>query len=290
LGGSRQFLNDDKVRSRNSRAILGQSLLDFLDVDMDKFIKSFAQLSEQLSELHELPVGQDIPHFEVELHKFGQEHIFFQFVRLDWLERLDAYKRQNENWRELLRPKEFSQIPQRVITLQNQVRRLIEGALDIALRKTRENFTTLSRVKSYYNGTESGKFDFGQITTEFSCQAGLFGDVLVPRKLEDILSYLLREFIKREQHFKTCLHCGKYFVPDHGNAEYCNRVVANSKKTCRDIGATKNYREKMRLTIIGRRVMISERSLLDIFSFFCRLLIKNIGWRYCHVKESKKFR
>jgi len=217
-------------RAKNASFALGQSLLDFLDVDMDKYMKPFAQMGERL----------DLSFFEQELQKLSREHIYFQFVRLDWL---DRQKKEGEVF---LSSKELSRFPMRVISLQSQLRRLIAGALNTS-HKIQRNRSTLSYVKFYYEEPEPGaKFSFGPITTEFSCANGMFGDVLVPRALEDILNYLLREFIKSNCYYKTCLHCGKYFVPDHGNAEYCTRPVADSNKTCRDIGATKNYRDRLR--------------------------------------------
>ena len=213
-------------RAKNASFALGQSLLDFLDVDMDKFMKPFAQMGER----------PDMSFFEQELQKLAREHIYFQFVRLDWLDRLDAHRQEKEEWEALLSSKELSRFPIRVITLQNQVKRLIAGALNIS-HKVQRNHTMLLCVKEYYY--EPGeKFSFGTIATEFSCAGGIYGDVLVARKLEDIPSYLLREFIKQNCCYKTCLHCGKYFAPDHGNAEYCVRPVADSEKTCRDIGAS----------------------------------------------------
>jgi len=221
-------------RAKNASFALGQSLLDFLDVDMDKFIKPFTQMGERL----------DVSFFEQELQKLAREHIYFQFVRLDWLDR------QKKEGEEFLQSKELTRFPMRVIVLQNQVKRLIDEALEITtVRKQslRENATALARVKRYYESPALGpRFSFGWIETEFSCAMGMYGDVLIARKLEDIPSFLLREFIKANCYYKMCLHCGEFFVPDHGNAEYCVRLVADSNKTCRDIGATKNYREKMR--------------------------------------------
>ena len=46
--------------------------------------------------------------------------------------------------------------------------------------------------------------------------------------------------------FKSCKHCGRFFVAEHGNADYCERPVADSEKTCRDIGSLRAYREKQR--------------------------------------------
>ena len=221
-------------RIKNASFALGQSLLDFLDVDMDKYMKPFAQMGERL----------DVSFFEQELQRLAREHIYFQFVRLDWL---DRQKKEGEGF---LSSKELSRFPMRVITLQNQVKRLIDEALEITTMRPqdlRENATALARVKRYYESPELGpRFSFGQIETEFSCAMGMYGDVLVARKLEDIPSFLLREFIKANCYYKMCLYCGKYFVPDHGNAEYCVRPVADSEKTCRDIGATKNYRDRLR--------------------------------------------
>jgi len=221
-------------RTKNASFTLGQSLLDFLDVDVDKFIKPFMKMGERL----------DVSFFEQELQKLARKHIYFQFVRLDLL---DRQKKEGDG---VLSSKELSRFPMRVIALQNQVKRMIDEALEITTMKPqdlRKNVTALARVKRYYESPQLGPcFSFGRIETEFSCAIGIYGDVLIVRKLEDIPSFLLREFIKENCYYKMCLHCGKYFVPDHGNAEYCTRPVTNGEKTCRDIGATKNYRDKMR--------------------------------------------
>jgi len=237
-------------RAKNESFALGQSLLDFLDVDLDKYYKPFMLMGEHLARLHELPAGQDVSYFEQELKKLAREHVYFQFVRLDWLERFEDYRQEKEGWQKRLSYRELSRMPMQVGILQNQVKRLIDEALEITTYRPqdlRESRSALMRVKRYYETPQLGPcFSFGRIKTEFSCAHGMYGDVLIAHTLEDIPSFLLREFIKANNYYKMCLHCGEFFVPDHGNAEYCTRPVADSNKNCRDIGATKNYRDRLR--------------------------------------------
>jgi hypothetical protein len=64
--------------------------------------------------------------------------------------------------------------------------------------------------------------------------------------MRDILDFTLREIIRREVTFKVCKSCGKYFPAiAHGNTEFCNRLLQNTGKTCREIGSVTKWREKV---------------------------------------------
>ncbi len=60
-----------------------------------------------------------------------------------------------------------------------------------------------------------------------------------------ILYISLTYLIFKELKVKRCLNCGKYFVFKNINAEYCDRVIKNNKLTCKDIGPTKKFKEKI---------------------------------------------
>lgn len=46
---------------------------------------------------------------------------------------------------------------------------------------------------------------------------------------------------------KRCKCCDKYFIPQGRiDTEYCDRIAPNSSKTCREVGATKMYQDKIK--------------------------------------------
>ena len=49
-------------------------------------------------------------------------------------------------------------------------------------------------------------------------------------------------------HINTCANCGKLFIPtSKSNEIYCdNPLLDNPSRTCKNIGADKKYKEKMR--------------------------------------------
>lgn len=54
---------------------------------------------------------------------------------------------------------------------------------------------------------------------------------------EYIIDYFVRECVKREQRFRICKNCGKYFaLTGYINTEYCNRPFDSIRRTCKEIG------------------------------------------------------
>ncbi len=67
-------------------------------------------------------------------------------------------------------------------------------------------------------------------------------EVLYPETVTDLYCYLKSIYLRREVRFKPCKHCGRYFViTGNGGAEYCNRLIPGSSRTCRQIGAVRIY-------------------------------------------------
>lgn len=70
-------------------------------------------------------------------------------------------------------------------------------------------------------------------------------EVLYPETAEDLYCYLKSLYLRREVRFKPCKHCGRYFVvTGNGGAEYCNRPIPGSSRTCRQIGAVRIYQSR----------------------------------------------
>ena len=49
-------------------------------------------------------------------------------------------------------------------------------------------------------------------------------------------------------HINTCANCGKLFIPlSKSNEKYCNYLIdTESSRTCKDVGADKKYKEKIK--------------------------------------------
>ncbi|MCH4239609.1 MAG: DUF6076 domain-containing protein [Oscillospiraceae bacterium] len=70
-------------------------------------------------------------------------------------------------------------------------------------------------------------------------------DSLYPRSLQDLYHYIIAGYLKQGICFKICKNCGRYFtVTGSMNAEYCDRKIEGSQKTCRQMGAVRVYQQK----------------------------------------------
>ena len=63
--------------------------------------------------------------------------------------------------------------------------------------------------------------------------------------LEDLLKYEVYGMIQAEKRIKRCKNCGRYFVIDKGNVEYCDRIAAGETKPCSEIGKSRTYEQKI---------------------------------------------
>lgn len=72
--------------------------------------------------------------------------------------------------------------------------------------------------------------------------------------LEDIFNIYLSLLMENKFIINKCKNCGKYFIPDNRSDEkYCsNPSPQNSKKTCKEYGAKKTYRDKQNSDIIRK--------------------------------------
>jgi len=133
--------------------------------------------------------------------------------------------------------------PARIIALQRQMRELAAAVFSNPRGKEK----AMDRLAQYCRGGTEGKFTLGPITTcyEIIGDSGLC-EILEPKSIGDILNFVIRAMAKANVSYKSCLHCGKYFLPGHGNAKFCERRIDATEKTCRDIGALRLYREKQK--------------------------------------------
>lgn len=72
-----------------------------------------------------------------------------------------------------------------------------------------------------------------------------FDYVLYPTSIGVLINYIIAEHIKRGVGVKKCKNCGREFVSQRNNqVDYCDRVISNTGKTCRQLGAVRVYQSK----------------------------------------------
>lgn len=248
-GGQEHFVWEcDTAFFTTKRAIkkdfeFSQSLLDLFYLDANLYLDSLKRIGELV---RTLPMEQENRNVPPELigglDQLARRHVYFEFLRLDWFEKLDRYLK-GENIS--LWYKALTHIPMHIITFQNGMKPLFTDVLD-ALTDSKKSIQ--QKIAALYGkkGSLTRPFEFKPLTVGFErVDDKTFTDVLYPRDLVDFVDFFLREFVKRELALKECKSCGLYFPASHGNSEYCNRLFQDTGKTCREIGSVKAYQAKV---------------------------------------------
>jgi len=68
------------------------------------------------------------------------------------------------------------------------------------------------------------------------------------KDLEEVINVLFYRLINSNCQVNICQNCGKYFIPkSKSNEKYCDRISPqNPKKTCKEYGVNKTYREEVK--------------------------------------------
>ena len=200
---------------------------------MDKALMSFYQ-SRDYNELQIVEAG---------LNELAPRHIYFELLRLDWLERLDMVdSTAPRDFQDLLPHKEISHLCSNIDTMQKQIKGLIAQALDMDGEKK----PVSEKMVAYYNAEGSdtlNTFQFQPQTMSFEViDHRLFAEVLYPKDIYDLIDFHVRECVKREMKMRVCKNCLRYFaVTGKASTEYCDRVCDSKGRTCREIGAINTW-------------------------------------------------
>nr|WP_326213428.1 DUF6076 domain-containing protein [uncultured Oscillibacter sp.] len=176
----------------------------------------------------------------VGLDELAEAHIYFQQLRLDWMQRFDqAANAEGSALTDLLPGKELTHIPSDIDSMQKQIQRLFQNVLDIELGK---KSSLQNLMASYYNreGSDTlNTFQFRALPLKFEpVDSHNFTEVLYPGTVYDLIDYFLRECVQREQRMRVCKNCGLYFaVKGRGTAEYCDVTTDGKGRVCKEIGA-----------------------------------------------------
>lgn len=223
-----------------------ESLMELLYMDiwelepitrkMDRALMSFYQ-SRDYNELQTVAAGLD---------ELASQHICFELLRLDWLERLDMVDSTAPgDFQDLLPHKKISHLCSSIDTMQKQIKGLIAQVLDMDGEKR----SVSEKMVAYYNaegGDTLNTFQFQPQTMNFEViDHKIFAEVLYPRDIYDLIDFHVRECVKREVKMRVCKNCLRYFaVTGKASMEYCGRICDSKGRTCREMGAINTWTQR----------------------------------------------
>ena len=205
---------------------------------MDKALRTFYQSKEQI-DLQPVVTG---------LNELAPKHVYFELLRLSWLEKLDAVdSTAPRDYQDLLPHKKISHLCSNIDTMQKQIKGLIARALDVDGEKK----SVSEKMVEYYNaeGNDTlNTFQFQPQPMSFEViDRKVFAEVLYPNDIYDLIDFHVRECVKREVKMRVCKNCLRYFaVTRKASTEYCDRVCDSKGRTCREIGAINTWTQSKR--------------------------------------------
>ena len=205
---------------------------------MEKALRTFYQSKEQ-TDLHDVVTG---------LNELAPKHVYFELLRLSWLEKLDAVdSTAPRDYLDLLPHKKISHLCSNIDTMQKQIKGLIARALDVDGEKK----SVSEKMVEYYNaeGNDTlNTFQFQPQPMSFEVvDKKVFAEVLYPNDIYDLIDFHVRECVKREVKMRVCKNCLRYFaVTRKASTEYCDRVCDSKGRTCREIGAMNTWTQSKR--------------------------------------------
>lgn len=252
------------MSTRNAR--FPESLLSFLDFDMEQMRPVFQQLSDGVRKVIAEKSREESDHVCQMFMGLTYYHPYFVLLFLDWKYRLDrAWYLGYEFPQNYLQVEYLDEMPGKLEQLQRQ-------ALDLLTHTWVEDTsdkTVDEKMTAYYLDAEQAGRDVFRFRPQKMCYELMyrqtFAEFLCPNTVYDLIDYHLRECLKREIRMRQCKNCGRLFaVTGHGGTEYCDRPADDEGRTCKEVGAF--------------RVWEKSKSTDEAFKVFRREYKKRFAW------------
>lgn len=223
-----------------------ESLTELLYMDTQELEAITKKMDKALLAFYQSGAKDDLQVVAAGLDELASRHVYFELLRLDWLERLDMVDSTAPgDFQDLLPHKKISHLCSSIDTMQKQIKGLITQTLDMDGEKK----SVSEKMVTYYNaegGDTLNTFQFQPQTMNFEViDHKIFTEVLYPRDIYDLIDFHVRECVKREVKMRVCKNCLRYFaVTGKASTEYCDRVCDSKGRTCREIGAINTWTQR----------------------------------------------
>lgn len=245
------FVQEDPNRQRimsTRNARFPESLLSFLDFDMEQIRLAFQQLSDGVRKVIAEKSREESDRVCQMFAGLTNYHPYFVLLFLDWKYRLDrAWYLGYEFPQNYLQVQYLDEMPDNLERLQRQTLDLLAHIWveDASYTSVDEKMTAY-----YLEAEQAGKDVFRFRPQKMSYElmyCKTFAEVLCPDTVYDLIDFHLRECLKREIKMRRCKNCGRLFaVTGHGGTEYCDRPAGGKGRTCKEIGAFRVWEKSKR--------------------------------------------
>lgn len=242
-----EYGNGQKITKKSFA--FSQSLMDILYLDIWSYSELFERIGEALYSLYSGKDPKLVEEIKDDLDTLSKVHVYFEFLRLEWLDKLERAEKQGfQDIVDLLPRKKLTHFPINLATIQRQLMALWNHVLDILS----SDEPMQKKMADYYNPKKYRKpispevFEFQPLHTSFEVvNSTVFTEVLYPKSIYDIIDFFVRECIQREVRFRVCKHCNQFFaLTGHANTEYCDRPLDSEGHTCKEMGALRLWEKK----------------------------------------------
>lgn len=116
--------------------------------------------------------------------------------------------------------------------------------------QTEQHFPILTYEKVRYQCVDKGAngfFPYDDFLNEVqkSELEEVITEVLDTEDAESLVHFVLARYLQENVHFRVCKYCEKYFgITGNSKAEYCERLIAGSRKTCKEMGSLRLYEKR----------------------------------------------
>ena len=223
-----------------------ESLMSLLYMDIWELEPITKRMDKALLAFYQSGAKDDLQVVAAGLDELASRHVYFELLRLDWLERLDMVdSTAPRDFQDLLPHKKISHLCSSIDTMQKQIKGLIAQVLDMDGEKK----SVSEKMVAYYNaegGDTLNTFQFQPQSMSFEViDHKVFAEVLYPRDIYDLIDFHVRECVKREVRMRVCKNCLRYFaVTGKASTEYCDRVCDSKGRTCREMGAINTWTQR----------------------------------------------
>ena len=223
-----------------------ESLMSLLYMDIWELEPITKRMDKALLAFYQSGAKDDLQVVAAGLDELASRHVYFELLRLDWLERLDMVdSTAPRDFQDLLPHKKISHLCSSIDTMQKQIKGLIAQVLDM----DGEKISVSEKMVAYYNaegGDTLNTFQFQPQSMSFEViDHKVFAEVLYPRDIYDLIDFHVRECVKREVRMRVCKNCLRYFaVTGKASTEYCGRICDSKGRTCREMGAINTWTQR----------------------------------------------
>ena len=220
-----------------------QSLMEYCYLDTSELAEYFSLLQRVIKRDSSMTDETVVDAVKVILDDIAEKHIYLEFLRLKVLSEIRELR---EGRRKKLNGQALLDGFYDDMGSQGKLLWTFENCLNVD-RAPKDEWNTFT-----YGDSAFSLYESIPLTTRFEkVGEDIYAEVLRPDSISEMVEFFIRECARRKLRVRQCKHCGRwFFLTGHQGVEYCDRLVDDKGRTCRDVGATHVWERKQNEDVI----------------------------------------